>query len=139
MHLRRARQREERHARLQLALQTFAGVEADLLPRLDPAYDNGNGSCPSGWLAGARRGLPRACAEEPPPVDWTQVPPALDPSSGRLNDARALRKRWQLSGALQHIFARLRSRDTVVDFGAGTLPAARPGPLDATSCLWAHT
>lgn len=60
---------------------------------------------------------------QPPPrlvVDWTSVPPSIDPSSGNLDEGRACRKRQQLESAAAYAATLLRPGQTCVDFGAGS-------------------
>ena len=59
---------------------------------------------------------------ESSPVDWSSLPPPLDPffrESCLLPEGRALRKRQQIESLLSHTLPLVQDGDTICDFGAG--------------------
>ena len=67
--------------------------------------------------------VPTTAPSPGPPVDWSAVPPALDPRNETCalhKPGRADRKRAQLASLVSHALGVLRAGDVCVDFGAGS-------------------
>eukprot|EP00668_Euglena_longa_P014018 GGOE01017977.1.p1 GENE.GGOE01017977.1~~GGOE01017977.1.p1 ORF type:complete len:524 (+),score=97.42 GGOE01017977.1:72-1574(+) len=66
-------------------------------------------------------GLRHWAAVLPEPIDWTAIPADLDPFSGQVSAAKAMRKRLQIENFATLVGAFLASTpcSTVVEFGAG--------------------
>ncbi|KAJ8281070.1 hypothetical protein GJAV_G00063150 [Gymnothorax javanicus] len=68
------------------------------------------------------RGITAVFSPHPCPnwtLDWESLPAAVNPTEGKMSDARAVRKRQQLNNLVAMVTRLARSGDTVVDFCSG--------------------
>jgi hypothetical protein len=57
---------------------------------------------------------------ETEPVGWTALPAAVDPTGGRMEGARAQRKRWQVENIIRVLRPLAKPGRVIVDFGASS-------------------